>query len=223
MVTIPRPWTARWLHARWWVWLLRVVAILVLAGVMISVFAMIQIWVVGRSDDQRRSDVLIVLGASQFNGRPSAVFAARLDHALALYRAGVAPRIVTVGGSQVGDVYTEARAAANYLVSRGVPASAVVVVGEGRDTLGSLRAVARIMAVNRWRSAVVVTDPWHSLRSRTIARDLDIDAVTSPATTGPTTRGIATTLRYILREGAAYRFYQLFHRATPVGAAPGAL
>ncbi len=211
------------MRARWWVWLLRVIAILALAGMMISLVTMLQIWVVGRSDDQRRSDVLIVLGASQFNGRPSAVFAARLDHALALYRAGVAPRIVTVGGSQVGDVYTEAQAAANYLASRGVPATAVVVVAEGRDTLGSLQAAAKVVVVNHWRSAVIVTDPWHSLRSRTIARDLDIDAVTSPVTTGPATRGLATTLRYIAREGAAYRFYQLFHRATPVGAAPGAV
>ncbi len=211
------------MHARWWVWLLRVVMVLALAGVMISFVTMIQIWVVGRSDDQRRSDVLIVLGASQFNGRPSAVFAARLDHALALYRAGVAPRIVTVGGSQAGDLYTEAQAAASYLTSRGVPVAAAVGVSEGRDTLGSLRAVAKIMLVNRWRSAVIVTDPWHSLRSRTIARDLDIDAVTSPVKTGPATRGLATTLRYIAREGAAYRFYQLFHRATPVGAAPGAI
>ncbi|WP_131746321.1 YdcF family protein [Frankia sp. Cppng1_Ct_nod] len=190
---------------------------------MITTVTVIQVWLAGHWDDRRRSDVLIVLGASQYNGRPSAVFAARLDHVLDLYRQNVAPRIVTVGGAQIGDAYTEGQAGANYLLSRGVPATDLVVVGEGRDTLGSLQSVAKVMVAHQWRTAVIVTDPWHSLRSRTMARDLDIDAVVSSVTVGPATRGFLTQLRYIVRECAAYRFYELFHRATPVGRAPSAV
>ncbi len=214
---------SRRLRMRWHFLLSQAAVVLLFAGSMITMASLLQVWTVGISDDQRRSDVLVVLGASQYDGRPSAVFAARLDHAFDLYRQGVAPLVVTVGGAQVGDAYTEGQAGANYLASRGVPVTALMPVGEGRDTLGSLRAVAVAMAKHQWRSAVIVTDPWHSLRSRTIARDLDIDAVTSPVRTGPSTRGFGTQLRYIAREGVAYRFYQLFHRTTPAGVAPPAV
>jgi hypothetical protein len=106
-----------------------------------------------------------VLGASQFNGRPSAVFRARLNHALTLYKDGVAPNVVTVGGSQPGDAFTEATAGRNYLVSNGVPASAVTAVGVGNDTLTSLRAAAKVLHDHGWHKAVLVTDPWHEMRS----------------------------------------------------------
>ncbi|OAA28041.1 hypothetical protein UG55_100613 [Frankia sp. EI5c] len=197
---------------------MRVVAMTVALLLVAAVVTFGQVWWVGRGDDRRRSDALIVLGASQYDGRPSAILAARLDHALELYRGGVAPRVITVGGNQPGDRFTEAEAAATYLRDRGVPANAVLAVPQGRDTLSSLTAVAGLMDSRQWRSAVVVTDRWHSLRSRAIAADLGIVAVTSPATEGPANRGFGTQARYILREGIGYRFYQLFHRASPAAA-----
>jgi uncharacterized SAM-binding protein YcdF (DUF218 family) len=183
-----------------------------LVGALITVG---QVWWVGRHDQRPRSDALIVLGASQYNGRPSAVFAARLDHALDLYRAGVAPRVITVGGKLSGDRYTEAEAGANYLARQGVPRSALVVVPAGADTLESVSAAAAVMNGRSWHSAVLVTDPWHSLRSRTIARDLGLAATTSPVRAGPSVHGAGTQARYILREAVGYRFYQLFHRPSP--------
>jgi uncharacterized SAM-binding protein YcdF (DUF218 family) len=190
------------------------VLLLVIGG---SVYTLAQVWYTGTTDDRRKSDVIVVLGASQYDGRPSAVFAARLDHALELYQAGVAPRVVTVGGALSGDNFTEAGVGASYLRDRGVPDSDLVVVAKGHDTLASLAAAASVMDSQGWRSAVLVTDPWHGLRSRTMARDLGIDAVISPVRDGPSVHGTVTQLRYVAREAAALRFYQLFHRPSPRG------
>ena len=179
------------------------------------------VWHTGRTDDRRHSDAIVVMGAAQYDGKPSEILAARLDHALMLWRDHVAPRIVTIGGNRPGDRFTEASAGARYLEQHGVPSEDLIQVPTGSDTLLSLRATAIEMRKQGWKSAVLVTDPWHSLRSRTMARDLSIDAVTSPVHTGPAVRGRTTELRYIARETAAYLYYRLFHRASAPG--PGAV
>jgi len=186
----------------------------VLAIAVVVGWTAFQVWWVARGDDHPRSDVIVVLGASQFDGRPSTVFRARLQHARALYEDGVAPRVVTVGGSAPGDRFTEAAAGAKFLTDRGVPA---VAVGEGRNTLESLKALDKEMARRGWHSAVLVTDPWHSLRSRRMAEDLGIDAETSPSRTGPAVRDRATEFRYVWRETAAYLYYRVFHRSSEAG------
>lgn len=203
----------------WLRWVLRILAGALALVVLVVAGTAFEVWSVARSDSRPHADAIVVLGASQYDGRPSAVFAARLDHAAQLYRRGVAPRIVTVGGNQLGDRFTEGQAGANYLARRGVPRQALAPVGEGSDTLLSLRAAAVVFQRRGWHSAVIVTDPWHSLRARQMARDLDIKAVTSPVRTGPAVRGRSTELRYILRETGAYLFYRLFHRASPPGPA----
>jgi uncharacterized SAM-binding protein YcdF (DUF218 family) len=154
---------------------------------------------------------VVVLGAAQYDGTPSSIFAARLRHAEALYEEGVAPRIVTAGGSRSGDSFTEAEAGRRYLIDRGVPAKDVVAVGEGTDTLGSLQAVAERAAKDGWSSALVVSDPWHSLRARTMARDSGLEAWTSPTRSGPVVQTRETQARYIVRETAALLFYRLTH------------
>lgn len=198
----------------------RLLGVLALVVVLVPLVAAVRVWQVARVDDRRRSDVIVVLGASQFDGRPSAVLEARLQHARSLWLAGVAPRIVTVGGSAPGDRFTEAAAGATWLRARGV--AAVVPVGEGRDTLQSVRALRCTMAAQGWRTAVLVTDPWHELRSRRMARDAGIDAVTSPTRTGPSVRSRATELRYVAREAAGYVFYRLTGSSSD-GGAPGAV
>jgi uncharacterized SAM-binding protein YcdF (DUF218 family) len=164
---------------------------------------------VARLDDRRPVDAVVVLGAAQYDGVPSSIFAARLRHAEALYEEGMAPRIVTTGGGRAGDVYTEAEAGRRYLIGRGVPASAVVAVGEGMDTLGSLRAAAARARNDGWSSALVVSDPWHSLRARTMARDCGLQAWTSPTRSGPVVQTRETQARYILRETAALLYYTI--------------
>jgi uncharacterized SAM-binding protein YcdF (DUF218 family) len=192
----------------------RLVAALVLAVLLVLGGTAASVWWVAREDSRPHSDAIVVLGASQFDGKPSTVFRARLLHAKALYDDGVAPRVVTVGGGAPGDRFTEGEAGAAFLTQRGVQA---VAVGEGRDTLQSLRALADEFHKRGWHSAVLVTDPWHELRSRRMARDLGIKAASSPTRTGPAVRDRGTELRYIARETLAYLYYRLFHRSSDAG------
>ncbi|HUR15019.1 MAG TPA: YdcF family protein [Mycobacteriales bacterium] len=193
----------------------RVLAAIVLVPVLVFLGTAVRVWWVARHDEQPRSDAIVVLGASQFDGRPSKVFQARLDHALDLWEKGVAPRVVTVGGGRPGDRFTEAAAAERYLRARGV--TSIVAVGTGSDTLMSLQAVDSEFEQRGWHSAVIVTDPWHSLRSRRMAQDLGIEAFTSPTRTGPAVGTRGSELRYITRESAAYLYYRVFHRSSEAG------
>ena len=193
----------------------RILAAVVLLPVLVFLGTATRVWWVARHDSHPRSDAIVVLGASQFDGRPSTVYRSRLDHALHLWEQGVAPRIVTVGGGRRGDRFTEAAAGARYLTEHGV--TAVVAVPEGSDTLQSLKAVDKAFEARGWHSAVIVTDPWHSLRSRRMAQDLGIAAHTSPTRSGPAVRTRGTEFRYISRETAAYLYYRLFHRSSEAG------
>lgn len=195
----------------------RLLVLLVLLVLAVPAGTAVSVWWTARGDDRTRSDVIVVLGASQFDGRPSSVLEARLEHARELYEDGVAPRVLTVGGGQPGDRFTEARAGEIYLEDEGV--DDVVAIEEGGDTLESLRAVSELMADRGWRTAVVVTDPWHALRSLRMADDAGIEAVSSPTRRGPSVRTRSTEVRYIARETAAYLYYRAFGRSSDGGPA----
>lgn len=187
----------------------RLVVGVFLVGALVVGGTSFRVWQVARHDDRAHADVVLVLGAAQYNGEPSKVFEARLRHARNLYEQGVAPRIVTVGGNKPGDTYTEASAAANWLVEHGVPKDAVISVGVGTDTLGSLRAAADQLLDRGWRTAVVVSDPWHSLRAKTMAEDSGLEVWSSPTHSGPMVQTRQTQIRYILYETAALLYYRL--------------
>ena len=191
-------------------WVRRLVTAVVLACLLVLVGTAASVWWVARQDDRPVSDAIVVLGASQFDGRPSSVFKARLQHARALYEDGLAPRVVTVGGGRPGDRTTEAEAGAAFLRERGVE---VVAVPEGRNTLQSMAAVDDLLDDKGWSTAVLVTDPWHSLRSRRMARDQGIDAESSPTRAGPSVRTRDTQIRYIARETLAYLYYRVLGRS----------
>jgi uncharacterized SAM-binding protein YcdF (DUF218 family) len=192
-------------------WLVRaLVGSVLVAGLVVGGTAF-RVWQVARVDDRRPVDVVVVLGAAQYDGSPSPIFAARLRHARELYDQGVAARIVTVGGRRAGDGFTEADAGRRYLVDRGVRSDAVVAIGEGSDTLESLRSVAATADQRGWHTALLVSDPWHSLRARTMARDSGLESWTSPTHSGPVVRTRETQVRYIVRETAALLFYRLTH------------
>jgi uncharacterized SAM-binding protein YcdF (DUF218 family) len=191
--------------------LIRLVLGAVLVGALVVGGTLFRVWQVARADDRDSADVVVVLGAAQYDGTPSAVLGSRLDHAARLWRDGVAPVIVTVGGRRAGDTYTEAEAGRNYLMSYGIPRSAVVPIGEGRDTLESLRAVARRAGPADWHTAVIVSDPWHSLRARTMADDLGLAAWTSPTRSGPIVQTRTIQARYIIRESGALLHYRFTH------------
>lgn len=191
-------------------WALRIVGLLLVLAVAGTLYVAGRIWWTGRQDDHPRSDAIVVLGASQYNGRPSKIFEARLAHARALYEQHVAPYVVTVGGNEPGDNYTEGGTGARWLTAHGVPDSAVIAVPTGSDTLNSVKAVADVFRSRHWRTAVLVTDPWHAFRADTMADDNGIDAKSSPVHSGPAVQGRGTEVRYIFREAAAYIWYELF-------------
>lgn len=179
-----------------------------LMGLLVVGGTAFRVWQVARIDDRDKADVVVVLGAAQYAGKPSKVLEARLRKAKALYDEGVAGHVVTGGGRREGDRFSEAEAGRKWLVDRGVPADKVIEVGEGNDTLGTLKAVAVEVTKRGWETAVIVSDPWHSLRARTMANDAGLDSWTSPTHTGPIVRSRETQARYILRETAALLYYR---------------
>ncbi|MCU1678766.1 MAG: hypothetical protein JWM93_3524 [Frankiales bacterium] len=190
----------------WLRWVRRGLFALVAFAVLIVGVTAGRVWWEGRQDHHPVSDVIIVLGAAQYNGDPSPVFAARLDHAQQLFKDKVAAHVLTVGGGQPGDRTTEGAAGAAYLRANGLPGAALEPVPTGSNTLDSLRAAAELMKANGWHSAVIVSDSWHALRAGTMAGDLGIDAHVSPvaATAGSTNAG------HITHETLGYLYYSLF-------------
>ena len=161
--------------------------ILVIVGIVVVYLAVtfVQVWMAARRDGARPSQAIIVLGAAQYNGRPSPVLAARLDHAIDLYREDIAPVIVVTGGRQPGDQYTEAGASADYLHEHGVEERAILRETTGRTSWESLEAAARFLKSRDIIRVVLVSDPYHSKRISAIAHDVGLDAVTSPTRTSP--------------------------------------
>ena len=198
--------------------LLRWLAGAVLVSALIMVGAVVRIVQFAHADQHAAADAIVVLGAAQYNGRPSPVFAARLDRAAALYRAGDAAHIVTIGGGQQGDAVTEGEAGRRYLADTGIPATALLGVGTGVDTVISLRAAGRAIAERGWSSVIIVTDPWHEARCRMIARDLGLRVQVSPVTSGPATAR-SVEGRYIWRELLGTLFYRLTGGSSGAGSA----
>ncbi|QIS07297.1 YdcF family protein [Nocardia brasiliensis] len=194
-------------------WSRRLVVGSVLMGMALVAGTAFRVWQVARIDDYAPADAIVVLGAAQYSGTPSSVFEARLDQAYKLFQLGVAPRVITVGGKQEGDLYTEAASGKNYLQSRGIPSDRILAVETGSDTLRSVEAVANAMQARDMSAAVLVSDPWHSLRTRTMARDEGLDAWTAPTRTGPAVYTRESQAHGIARETGALLWYQLTHFA----------
>lgn len=155
-------------------------SVLVLAGFVYVFLNIVQVWSVGLSDSRREVDAIVVMGVAQYDGRPSPQLQARLDHVLTLWKEGVAPLVVTTGGNQPGDRFTEARASADYLIAGGIPESSISMEDIGATTLQSLQGVVEILNSRGLVSVQIVTDPYHALRSRLIAQDLGLTAYVSP-------------------------------------------
>lgn len=152
-----------------------------------TVYYLATLWVVhrtGNSDQARPVDAIVVLGAAQYDGRPSPQLAARLDHVVELWQQGWAPLVVTTGSNQPGDRFTEAEASANYLVDRGVPADAIVQVG-GSTSYDSLREVRDVLDARGLQRVLLVSDPYHALRTRLVSQELGLIAYVSPTRTSP--------------------------------------
>jgi len=146
-----------------------------------------QVWWTGSTDQARSVEAIVVMGVAQYDGRPSPQLQARLDHVITLWNAGTAPLVVTTGGNQPGDRFTEAEASQRYLVEAGVPESAIILENLGSSTLDSLRRVHDILANQDITEILIVTDAYHAARSRMVARDLGMVAHVSATPTSVVT------------------------------------
>jgi len=161
----------------------------------------------GQRDERRSADAIVVLGAAQFNGVAGAVFEARLDHAVELYKEGYAPYLVVTGGKLPADRTTEAATARRWAIAHGVPAEAILSEDQGRTTLESLEAVSSIFRANDLRSAVFVSDETHMLRVLRMASDQGMVAWGSPTRTSPTDLDAGRRARAMLHELAGLAAY----------------
>ena len=166
----------------------RLVKLGILLGLLaVAYFAVtfLQVWFASQRDDARPSQAIIVLGAAQYNGRPSPVLQARLDHAAQLFRDDIAPIIVLTGGRQPGDAFTEASASAGYLARQGISPSVLRLETEGRNSWQSLAAAASFLRAEGITEVVLVSSPYHSLRVEHIAGEVGLDGHASPAAEAP--------------------------------------
>jgi len=161
----------------------------------------VQVVQASRSDDAERAQAIVVFGAAQYNGTPSPVLRARLDHAAKLYERGYADRVVVTGGRLPEDRFSEAGASARYLRSKGVPDSSILREVQGRTSWESLASTARILRRRGLTDVVLVSDGFHSARIGAMASELGLNAHTSPTTTSPITG--AETLPYLGKETVA--------------------
>jgi uncharacterized SAM-binding protein YcdF (DUF218 family) len=166
------------------------------------VVSLFQVYSAGRSDDARPVDAIVVMGAAQYDGRPSPQLAARLDQVAELWPEGLAAVVVVTGGQQPGDRFTEAETSANYLIERGVPDAAIVREDQGTTSFQSLERVAALLGTDSGdeRSVLIVTDPYHTLRSVLIAREVGLTAHGSPTQTSVVT-GARSFERHVVEAG----------------------
>jgi uncharacterized SAM-binding protein YcdF (DUF218 family) len=164
-------------------------------------------------DERPRVDAIVVLGAAQYDGRPSAIYQARLEHAVELWSGGVAPLVVFTGGKEPGDRFTEGGSGARWALARGVPSAAVVTEEQSRTTYqnlaGAKRALERRDPDGGRRRIVIVSDPFHMFRAVRQAADLGMDAYPSPTRTSPLSASRLKLTELVLREDLAIAGYLL--------------
>ena len=160
--------------------------LVVVAPVVYLAVSLAQVWSAGRSDYDGSADAIVVLGAAQYNGQPSPVLQARLDHAAELFSAGRAPLIVVTGGAQDGDLTTEAKAGYDYLRTRAaIGDEHLLLEVDGTSTYESLAASARFLSERGSTEVILVSDPYHAKRASLVAGEVGLDAHVSPTDAAP--------------------------------------
>lgn len=167
--------------------------------VLLWLLSLLMVIVYERRDTKRPAHAIVVLGAAQYDGKPSPVLRARVDHAIQLWRQGLAPVLVMTGGRGEGDTTTEAAVERRYAISKGVPAKAILTEGKSRSTSETLRNVAAMMTKDR-REVILVSDPFHMFRLAILARRYGLEPRTSPTRTSPISRNRGEFWRYTLHE-----------------------
>ena len=194
---VPRPLTAN---------LARLGLGILIVAVVAGGYTTFRIWDQGSRDERREAGAIVVLGAAQYDGRPSPLDRSRLEHAVRLVEEGYAPILVVTGGKREGDRTTEAAAGRAFAVGRGIADDRILSEDQGRNTLESMRAVGALLRERGIRDAVFVSDPSHMLRVLRMARDENIVAYGSPSGL-PSAAGAGDRVGATLYELAALAAY----------------
>ena len=186
----------------------RIAAGMLLTAVVWGTVSAVQIWNYSSVDEKRPSDAVIVLGASADGDKPSPVFRERLNHGVWLYENGYAHKLILTGGVSEGRDRSDARIAADYVLSLGVPEEDILLEEESAITQENICNAKEIMTEHQLTSAIVVSDPLHMKRAMSMAADYGIHAVSSPT---PSTRyqSLKTKLPFLARETFFYLGYQI--------------
>ena len=177
----------------------------VFAAYLVGVY--VQIWRQANRDEAAKSDAIVVFGAAEYRGQPSPVLRARLDHALDLYRRGLAPRIITTGGHGGDPRFTEGEVSRTYLAKNNVPSEMIVVESNGETTVESATAVAEIMDRMRLASCIVVSDGYHIYRVKKMLEARGIRAFGSPRSPGAVSP--AKRAWYYARQALGYVLWRI--------------
>lgn len=184
--------------------LLKFFLLLMILPILYAVWTVGDVWQTSKRDQRARSDAIVVMGAAQYDGKPSPLFKSRLDHARTLYDGKVAPLIVVLGGKREGDRFTEAEAGAAYLEEE-LPVDKVTGVKGGSTTLDSLRRFTGLAGERDIQKIVIVSDPLHLARSREMAEDFGFEVAVSGTDREEESSGL-------LREAAFLTYYRIFKR-----------
>ena len=190
----------------------RVLTVIVVAMFVLWASSAAAVLVWSSRDEAQPAQVIVVLGAAQYAGKPSPVLRARLDHALNLWDRHLASLLILTGGTGAGDTTSEAAVGRNYARKHGVPDSAILVENEGRTTSESMRAVAGMLEVRGLQTALLVSDPFHMLRLRILARRFGFTPYTSPTQTSPISPNREARWKYIFSESLKAPLAFLFER-----------
>jgi uncharacterized SAM-binding protein YcdF (DUF218 family) len=187
----------------------RTIAVMIVLGWLASLGAVL-LW--EHRDQAEPASAIVVLGAAQYDGRPSPVLKARLDHALALWDRRLAPYLVLTGGMGDGDTTSEAAVGRRYAVHHGVPDTAILMETRGRTTSESMKRVAEVMGAEGRRDIILVSDPFHMLRLTILAHHFGLVSYSSPTRTSPISASRTESWRYTLSESVKVPLTLLFTR-----------
>ena len=178
----------------------RILAIVVLTAFTLWVISAAAVMIWSSRDEAQPADAIVVLGAAQYAGRPSPVLKARLDHALDLWRQHLGKILILTGGTGAGDTTSEAAVGRTYAIKRNVPDTVILTETQGRTTSESMRAVAGMLEARGLQTALLVSDPFHMLRLRILARRFGFTPYTSPTQTSPISPNREQRWKYIFSE-----------------------
>jgi len=190
----------------------RILSVMVVGAFALWLISAAAVLIWSYRDEARPAQAIVVLGAAQYAGKPSPVLKARLDHALDLWNRHLATLLILTGGTGSGDTTSEAAVGRSYARKHGVPDSAILVESEGRTTSASMRAVAGMLEVRGLQSALLVSDPFHMLRLRILARRFGFTPYTSPTQTSPISPNREERWKYMFSESLKAPLAFLFER-----------